>query len=153
MINVGLVGYLMVLQPHVRLIAAFGPWHELSAIVEDCEDRLEAKTGREPLIVAEGKYRLASALAFYPQLDGTRTPARRISRPANGFSAAGGWASPIGTTAEDWIGEDCIYVVDGTSADLFKATHGLFESVEVVDDPRLQTARRGGAITSQSATT
>lgn len=41
------------------------------------------------------------------------------------------------------IGEDCIYVVDGTSADLFKATHGLFESVEVVDDPRLQTLAGG----------
>ena len=142
LINLCSVVYLVTLQNHVRLVAAFGPWQELSAIVEDYEDLLEGETGREPLIVAEGKYRLASTLAFYrSSMESDSSPAHFTT--SQWLFGGRGLGFPYWNDGRDWTGEDCIYVVDGTAADLFKATHAIFESVEPVNDSRLQSLAGG----------
>jgi dolichol-phosphate mannosyltransferase len=70
--NVLALSYLLILQDRTGWMSAVGPWPELAAAVEAIEQRLEAETGREPVVVAEGKYRLASVLAFYrTPLEGT----------------------------------------------------------------------------------
>lgn len=40
-------------------------WEELAIAVEEIEDRYEARTGREPIIVGMDKYHMASSVAFY----------------------------------------------------------------------------------------
>jgi dolichol-phosphate mannosyltransferase len=41
------------------------PWDELGEAAEVAEDAFAAQTGSEPFIIADGKYKLASELAFY----------------------------------------------------------------------------------------
>lgn len=40
-------------------------WEELAIAIEEIEDRHEAMTGREPIVVGMDKYNMASSLAFY----------------------------------------------------------------------------------------
>jgi hypothetical protein len=65
--NLGAAFYLLVLQPRTHGLEAFGPWRELAVRVQQHADALQRQTGREPLVVADGTYRLASVLAFYRQ--------------------------------------------------------------------------------------
>jgi hypothetical protein len=135
------MAYLLTLQPRLQLISAFGPWRQLAELVEQHEERLERETGREPLIVGEGKYRLASVLAFY------RKPLELKANSAN-FTTSGwifgrkGLAYPYWTSGQRWQGVDCVYVVDDDDDDILKEVQPLFESVEIVDDPRLQSLGR-----------
>jgi dolichol-phosphate mannosyltransferase len=53
-------------------------WSDLARQVEQIESEVEARTGREPLVVAVSKYRMASELAFYdPSGDGVHETAAR----------------------------------------------------------------------------
>lgn len=56
-LNILLSMYVLVLQPRVKWVSAFGPWKQLAQVVEEHEERLENESGEEPLIVADGKYR------------------------------------------------------------------------------------------------
>jgi len=127
--------YLLMLQSRLRLIPAFGPWPELAAAVENCEVRLEQKIRHEPLIIAEGKYRLASVLAFYrtPRKEGLRASDQITSQwvlegPGLGF--------PYWTDRERWrMATHIIYV--GNERNLPRLA-GYFKRVEVVDEPGLK---------------
>jgi hypothetical protein len=58
----GVVGiHLLAFEPHLRWTRVFGPWKPLAGIVQEHADRLQRETGREPLVVADGRYRLASS--------------------------------------------------------------------------------------------
>lgn len=142
-VNVGLLVYLVALQPRLQLFAPFGPWRELAGIVEHHEDELERATGREPLVVCDGKYRLASVMAFYraPVEDGPRAADYTTSRWILGGE---GLAYEYWTDRADWVGRDCVYVADGAKDDLLTELRPWFDSVEVVDDPRLRTMTKKG---------
>lgn len=127
------MAYLLALQPRMGWISAFGPWRELAAIVEKDEDLLDRESGIEPLIIANGKYRLASVLAFY------RTPLENHVR-ASQFTTSQWIVSGPGlgfaywTERTNWIGRDCIVVDDDGDIEKFAP---YFETFEVLDDPRL----------------
>ncbi len=142
LINIGISAYLLVLQPRLQLIAVFGPWEPLAQLVEEYEDRLEYETGREPLIVADGKYRLASLLAFY------RTPIEHDAEAADYTTSqwilgGNGLAYPYWIRREDWYGRDCLYIENDADDDILAETAGMFDSVELVDDVRLRALGRG----------
>lgn len=137
-LNVGFMLYLLALQPRLQGIAAFGPWQQLADLVGQHEDRLERETGREPLVIAGGKYRLASVLAFYRSpVEGAST-ASRYTTSRWIVSGRSGLAFPYWTTPERWLGIDCIYVTDDEDHKVVKELRPLFDSVELVDDPRLK---------------
>ncbi len=48
-----------------------------------------------------------------------------------------GLGYPYWTEHEQWRGRDCIYVVDDADDDILDETKVLFDSVEIVNDPRL----------------
>lgn len=137
LINIGITAYLLVLQPRLQLIATFGPWEPLARLVEEYEDRLEDKTGREPLIVAHGKYRLASVLAFYRKSSEYDVDTADYTTSQWVFSGKG-LAYRYWSRRADWRGYDCLYVVDDEDADILAETAGLFDLVEFVDDARLR---------------
>jgi dolichol-phosphate mannosyltransferase len=135
-INVGLLGYLLAGQPRLWTISAFGPWRELALLVEEYEDRMEAETGQEPLIVADGKYRLASVLAFY------RTPLEDRVAPAHFTSSrwllgGSGLGFAYWLRAEDWLGKPMVCV--GHGGGLAGQIKGRFDRAEIIDDSRLRS--------------
>lgn len=142
-INLGIVSYLLVGQPYLRWAPQFGPWDGISAIVEEYEDRLEAETNREPLIIAEGKYRLASVLAFYRMAieDGANSDQFTTSQWVVGGEGLGFryWVDPM-----KWKGADCIFVSIESADDLPKRLGYAFESIQIIDDPRLTKLNRRG---------
>jgi dolichol-phosphate mannosyltransferase len=138
LVNCGILLFLLVLQPHLRWISAFGPWTDLAHAVEDSEDALEHQTHQEPLIIADGRYRLASVLAFY------RTPVENYVE-ASQFTTSQwilggrGVGYEFWSDRNDWIGANCLYITDDTHmlADLSR----WFDRVEPVDDPRLNNGK------------
>jgi len=103
--------YLLFVQPRTGWLQAFGPWRELAAMVETLEDEVAATTGQEPLIIAEGKYRLASVLAFY------RTPLESDSRASDYTSSewmisGEGLGYEYWMSRKDWVGRTCVVVYD-----------------------------------------
>lgn len=141
-VNIALPAYLLVLQPHMQFISAFGPWERLAALVEPYEDRLEAETGREPLMVADGKYRLASVLAFYRKpiehdVDATDYTTSQWILGEKGLGYA------YWSRREDWAGFDCIYVTE-SSDDFLGTLQEHFASVKLVEDVRLARLGRKG---------
>lgn len=145
-VNSGACLYLVTLQPRLRAPAEFGPWRNLAAAVEDLQDRLEAEDHRQPMIIANGEYRLASILAFYctplddqdirivgdPPLSTCVTSQWFIRGSGLGYEY---WGDP-----NDWIGRDCIFVND--KRDLVDNLQNRFDSVELVSDPRLPAGGR-----------
>jgi dolichol-phosphate mannosyltransferase len=135
-VNVGLMGFLLVAQPLIGRVFAFGQWRELAAVVEEYEDRMETQTGHEPLIVADGKYRLASVLAFY------RHPIEHDVKAARQTTSqwvleGSGLGFEYWIQSKDWLGKHCL-VVDFDN-NLVHDVRGRFEKVDVVTDPRLKS--------------
>lgn len=128
--------YLLLVQPHSRALSAFNRWPELAAIVESHEETLEAATGREPLIVVDGKYRLASVLAFYRTPLETKVPASQFTTSQWIIEGSGlgyeYWLNP-----QDFQGADLLYLTDSpTSAEISRISP-RFSSIETIHDPRL----------------
>lgn len=137
-INIAMPAYLLVLQPHLHFISAFGPWERLARLVEPYEDRLEAETGREPLMVADGKYRLSSVLAFY------RKPIEHDVNATDYTTSqwilgGEGLGYEYWSQRNDWAGFDCIYVTDDKDIDVLTQLQlrEHFASVELVEDARM----------------
>ena len=111
-INLAFALFLLVVQPRTRWLSLFGPWDQLAATVERYEDALESQTGRDPLIIVDDKYELASLLAFYRnRIDaGDRAATMTVNRVALTGTSVGFkyWTNP-----KDWQGMDCIYVNEG----------------------------------------
>lgn len=143
MINVLITAYLLTLQYRLQWITPFGRWSDIAAVVQKHELALEAQTGREPLIVASGKYRLASVLAFYrqPFEHDLRTSAYTTSKWI--LSHDQGLGFPYWTERSKWEGWDCLYIVQGTpDRDVVAEMKRDFRSVELVNDPRLHELGR-----------
>lgn len=140
-LNAGFVLYLLTLQPRLQWIPAFGPWRELAGIVQQYEERLEHESGREPLIVGLGKCRLASVLAFY------RMPLEK-SADASQYTTSqwvlggSGLGYEYWSDRNHWRGQNCIYVVDDADHQILPETEPLFDSVTLVNDPRLTALGR-----------
>jgi dolichol-phosphate mannosyltransferase len=128
--------YLLAVQPRVHWVTGFGPWPQLAGVVEEYEDRLEAQSGREPLVVAGGKYRMASVLAFY------RRPYESDIDTAD-YTTSHWVLSGTGLSyrfwgdRDRWRGADCI-IVDDRDNDVVAEARHYFQSVEQVNDPRLR---------------
>lgn len=127
-LNIGMMASLLVIQPRKQLLAAFGAWKELATIVKVYETELQQSTGRRPLVVGEGKYRLTSALAFYlnrqdPQRDVAHFSTSQWIMEGRGLGYAY-WLK-----RDDWEGTDCIFVSEGQDA-LSKTTNH-FASVQL----------------------
>lgn len=134
-LNITVIAYLLILQPRVQWLSAFGPWQQLARIVEEHEDQLESETGREPLIVAEGEYRLASVLAFYrrPLEQHVNTAHYTTSKWILGGNGLG---YPYWSDRNRWQGWDCIFI-DDDEEDVLSRTRDHFDEVRQVIDARL----------------
>ena len=132
--------YLLILQPRLRLLPAFGPWHDVATVVEEQEDRLEAQTGRPPRIIGDGKYQLASVIAFY-RMPIEAHPGEVIQHTTSQWvMGREGLGYRFWSTMEDWEGVDVIYVSD--DKDFLAEIKPYFESIEVIDDARLRQSRQ-----------
>lgn len=129
--NLLLLVYVLAIQPRTGWVAALNTWPELAKAVESVEEQLEAETGREPLIIANGKYRLASELAFY------RTPLEHASR-ASDFTTSqwilGGEGLGYPYWAKPWKQSPIIVVADDNNIGSF-APH--FRQFTVVRELKL----------------
>lgn len=132
--NISSAAYLLILQPRVQWISAFGPWKQLASIVEQYEDQLESETGREPLIIAEGAYRLASVLAFYrrPVEHHVNTACYTTSQWVLGGNGLG---YPYWSDRNRWQGSVAIFIDDDEGA--LARTRDHFDEVRLVTDARL----------------
>jgi len=133
--NISSASYLLFLQPRVQWISAFGPWKQLAGIVEQYEDQLESETGREPIVIAEGAYRLASVLAFY------RRPIEQHVNSAHYTTSkwilgGNGLGYPYWSDRNRWRGKDAIFIDDGDE-DILARTQDHFDEVRLVTDARL----------------
>ena len=120
--------YLLVVQPRTGWISAIGPWPELASAVEVIEERLESETGEEPLIIGDGKYRLASVLAFYR----TRMePDVRASNFTTSQWIVGGvgLGYPYWAPKDGWQDHPCIVVDDNNSIEQFASRFKRFDIV------------------------
>jgi dolichol-phosphate mannosyltransferase len=119
-LNVFALVYVLTLEPRLGLITAVGPWRELARKVEAVEEQVEAETRSEPLIVADGKYRLASVLAFY------RTPLEQEVR-ASDFTTSQwiiggpGLSYPYWAKPDQWKEGDCVVVEEDDGLDKYAA--------------------------------
>lgn len=134
-INILLIMYLIVLQPQTGWISAFGPWEQLAEVVEEYEDQLEKESGKEPFIVAGGKYRLASVLAFYrrPLEEGGLTADFTTSQWPFGGEGLG---YPYWHSLDKLRGQDVLYV-DDNDEEIKQRLGPHFREVDFVADERL----------------
>lgn len=140
LVNISLVAYLLVLQPRVHWIWAFGSWKQLARVVEEHEDRVERESGGEPLIIADGKYRLASVLAFYRRplehsVDSSHYTTSEWLLGGNGLGY------PYWGDLDRWQGVDCLYISDNEIDVARLQQH--FKEVHIVSDPRVSAIERG----------
>lgn len=138
----GYLVYSMTASPGMPATSHTGPWPQLAVIVQEYVDRVYAQTGREPLVIGDGRYRLASVLGFY------RTPLSVRVRATDYTTSQ--W--PLGgeglgyahwSTLAQWIGRDVVLVVDSAHADIFLETKGRLDSLQMIEDPRLAALSRG----------
>jgi hypothetical protein len=107
--------YLLALEPRLHLIAAFGPWRELASVVQENVEELEKQSGREPLVVAEGKYRLASVIAFYRNPIELDVDASKVTT-SRWVVGGDGIGFEYWLDRRKWAGRDCVMVADGRAA-------------------------------------
>lgn len=141
LLSCGFLLYLLLVQPRTKWISAFGPWRPLAECVEEYEDKLEQTAHREPLVIADGRYRLASILAFY------RTPidpGEQASRytTSQWVLRGQGLGFAFWSDRRDWIGRDCLFITDDDDEDIEAVIGPWFERVEIVHDPRLNNGKQ-----------
>jgi dolichol-phosphate mannosyltransferase len=133
--NVGGAFYLLVVEPRVKGLEAFGPWRELALQVQQHADELQRQTGgREPLVIADGTYRLASVLAFYRQPLERDVDASRYTT-SRWILGGSGLGFEYWTDRRDFEARDCVFVREAPEISSRVAT--CFESFRVVADPEL----------------
>ncbi|MGN6727841.1 MAG: ArnT family glycosyltransferase [Tepidisphaeraceae bacterium] len=132
-INVGIMGFLLFLQPRTHWIHAFGPWGDLAEVVSQYEDMFESEIGHEPLVIADGKYELASLLAFYRTAqDGNPHDPDDPAKLTTSQYGIGdfGLGYQFWLDRQAWIGKDCLFVDMNDTIE--KELPGKFRSVQVV---------------------
>ena len=138
--NTGCLLYLIFVTPHTGHPDEFGPWRSLAAVVETYENKLEAQTGKEPLIIGRGKYRLASELAFY-RSGLEREASSKFTTSQWFFGDVEGLGFAYWLRRPDWIGRDCIYVSD--KDDIGTVVGNRFKAIELISDPALHLMSGG----------
>jgi dolichol-phosphate mannosyltransferase len=86
----------------------FGPWPALANEIHKVEEQLERQTGREPLVVADGPFELASEIGFYrakmeDDLDGDDEDADHRDPSTGKFIHVTGEDAPSRTTTSQWL--------------------------------------------------
>ncbi len=90
-------------RPHI-----LAPWDKLGAAADAAEDAFAAQTGSEPFIISDGKYKLASELAFYMR-DWPRSDDWGEIIPA--IAMLGGGLSYVNWhNQEGFLGRNAIYI-------------------------------------------
>lgn len=134
-ISAGIVCFLLVAQPILHTLSAFGPWRPAAALAQEYASSIKSATGQDALTIAQEPYRLASMLAFYRNDTGDRgdlvTSQWFIRAHGLGYEY---WSDPA-----RWIGTDCVCV--GKTDEWLAELPASFDSVEVVTDPRLAQAK------------
>jgi dolichol-phosphate mannosyltransferase len=130
-LNVLALAFVLAVQPRTGLIPALRSWPELAMAVEKQEVRLKVETGRQPLVIGMDKYRLASVLAFY------RTPLEDKMRASDSTTSqwifgGEGLGFPYWTTADQWIGSDCIIVDEDEGIGLLASRFRTFEAASKI---------------------
>jgi hypothetical protein len=130
------VTFLFTLQPRLQWISAFGPWPALARALEAAEETVERQGPGEPLIVANGKYRLASVLAFY------RSPLENTVRAsdqttANWVLEGQGLGFPYWHNAEAWRQAPRIIFIGPRG--VLPELRRHFERIEPIHEPLLRT--------------
>jgi dolichol-phosphate mannosyltransferase len=126
-INVALILYLVLIQPRVGGIEAFGPWKPLARSVQSRIDPIQSQAGRPLLVIANGKYRLASILAFY------RLPhdPRAFQNTTSQWILDGqGLGYPYWLNRRQWVGRDCLYITQ--SQDIQKEVAPFFDRIQIL---------------------
>lgn len=135
-VNVLSLVYVLAVQPRTGWINAMDSWCKLAAVVEAVEEQLEAETGIEPLVIADGKYRLASVLAFY------RTTLENDVRSSDFTTSqwvAGGNGLGYPYWVKPWDKSACIIVDDDNDIDQFAP---LFQHFKIVKQVRFTGKRK-----------
>jgi dolichol-phosphate mannosyltransferase len=138
----GLLLYLMVAEPRLKLWPAFGPWRDLAAVVEEQESRLKHETGREPRVIGGGRYRVASVLTFYRMPGAGPGQTVAANTTSQWVFGQNGLAFSYWSNRSEWTGSDVVYVAESSDTVLARA-RPWFDSIEEIKDPRL-AGRRGG---------
>jgi dolichol-phosphate mannosyltransferase len=130
-LNILALVYVLAVQPRTGLIPALRPWRDLATAVEKIEVRLKAESKREPLVIGMDKYRLASVLAFYrtPLLDGMRASDFTTSQWIIGGDGLG---FRYWTTADQWIGRDCIIVDEDEGIESLASRFKTFDAASEI---------------------
>ncbi len=158
--------YLALVHPRSGFLAyEFGPWPALADQIHKCEEQIERKTGREPLVVADGPFELASEIAFYrakmeDDIDGDEdndedhrdastgkiihvigeAPPFKTTTSQWLFGKGPGNAFPFWLNKKDWIGCDVIYV--SAYSDIPKQIQLQTDSTELMPLPYLGGKRQ-----------
>jgi len=144
-INIGLLVYLLTLQPRLRSLTAFGPWDELALAVERQEDALESATQRESLVVVDGPYRLPSIVAFYrKRLARDAEAATEATQATTSEWIVGGrrLGYAYWMDAGPWSGRDCIYVFESDKKDRLGEVRDRFDSVQLMEEVNIGGGRK-----------
>ena len=140
--NIGCLLYLVLVTPWTGRPEAFGSWPTLGRVVARYAADLQARTGREPLIIGRGKYHLASELAFYRSGYDRNDAAVRLTTSQCFFGDVEGLAyADWAADRPDWVGRDCIYVTD--KDDIDRVVRSRFRATDFVNDPDLKAVVGG----------
>jgi len=148
-VTVGVVGggsvlalaYLLLLEPTVRRVPAVSRWPDLGAAVAAIRSLEEQRSGKELFILADGRYRLASVVAFYGEP--SSVPGRASADVTSQWPLGGtGLAYAFWSQKADYIGRDCLYVDElaedpRLSAERIETLKRFFLSVEMIGHPML----------------
>ncbi|HWB19888.1 MAG TPA: glycosyltransferase family 39 protein [Phycisphaerales bacterium] len=134
--------------PKTTLVPAVEEWQSIAQVVEEHEELLEPEKNEEPLIIADGRYRLAAPLSFYcTKIDDDERASKYIT--SQWLIDGEGLGFKYWSKESDWIGRNCVYLDDrggDPREELEKQDREIarhFESVEFVDDARLSVIGRG----------
>jgi hypothetical protein len=154
-----LLPYVALVSPKAGLLAYdFGPWPALANQIHQAEEQLERESGREPVVVADGPFELASEIAFYrakidddvdeDDADEHRDPSTGKIIHVTGeappfktttsqwfFGKGPGNAFPFWMDKKDWFGADVIYVTAYT--DVPQEIRSQTDSAQLVRLPYL----------------
>jgi dolichol-phosphate mannosyltransferase len=143
LVDVVIMSFLIFGQPRLRWIPAFGDWRALAAIVDDQVAQVRARTGREPLVVARGTYRLASALAFYRSVPSPQLPRPSQTTTSQWVFGGEGLGFPYWMDPGQIEGANSVLLVE-TRDKTFDHARKWFDSFEPVHDPRLGALPKPG---------
>jgi dolichol-phosphate mannosyltransferase len=126
-INTALILYLILIQPRVGGLEAFGPWKPLARSVQSRMDELQPQSAKPLMIIANGKYRLASILAFYRL---PYDPRATRDTTSQGILDGQGLGYIYWIQRQKWVGRDCVYITQSKKIELEVAPY--FDSVQVL---------------------